>query len=843
MSGESDRNPHGIRQDLRYGLRVLIRQPRFSLITIFTLALGIGTATAVFSIFFEVLLRPLPYSRPEQLVALWGYEAHTMNVPASGPDFFDWQKQNRVFAAMVAYADYRNFSFSDRNFSFSEGAQTEHVRGSVISPDFFRTLGTQPREGRDFFSDEERQTHSRVAIISHRLWQLRFAGQDVLGKQISLDSNTFTIVGVLPPQFWFPHMDDVDVWVPLNSDVANLGEGSSLERRNSRWLKVIARMKPNITLQQANDDMRRVASELEQSYSQTNSGVGVSVTSLYRDAVGNVQQVLWMLQGAVALVFLVACLNVAGLLLARSVERRREVATRIILGASRWRMAQQLFAEALVLCFVGGVLGILIASGALHLFRVLQAANTTIAALGSMAMLGSGPMDLSRGELAGINGQVLLFITLAVLVSACVCSMAPLFMVSRTRPIEGMGSGMRLSASRWVKTFRTALVAAEVAIATVLLVGAVLLAKSLWHLNTASPGFTSEGVLAAQIQMTGKKYATEAPRLALYDELLGRTRALPRVSAVGMIDYLPFAGLHNNGPFLVKGGDSNDLWKGPLAEYRIVSGDYFNAMQIQLVSGRAFNAQDSENHPHTVIVSRNLADDFLGGATHAVGQHLRIAFVPDEWVEVVGVVGDVKHWNVGERASLYVYFPITQWEVASMFVVARSSPEGAHSLGPSLRAIVAGIDPTLAVFDVKTMDQRRRESFGPYQMNLFALGTFASAALVLACVGLYGIISFIIVQRTPEMGIRMALGAQPSQILGLVLKQCLAVTLTGLALGSLAAAGTTRFLKHFLYGVGSYDPATFAIAGGAILLVATCAGYFPARRATKIDAASALRHE
>jgi putative ABC transport system permease protein len=837
MFSEAGNNKsYGFWQDLRYGVRTLPRNPRFSLIAIITLALGIGTATAIFSILYEVLLRPLPYVHPEQLVAIWGYEARTANVPASGPDFLDWQKQNRVFSNMVAYSNYRDFNFGDES-------QPEHLRGSVVSPDFFRMLGMPPAVGRDFLPDEEKQTHSRVAVISHRFWKRRFAGQDVLGRTITLDTNAFTIVGVLPPKFWFPHMDDVDIWVPLNSAPANLGENATLDHRDSHWLKVIARLKPEVTLQQANDDMHRVAAELEHTYPTTNSGVGASVKSFYEDAVGNVQSVLWLLQGAVGLVFLVACLNVAGLLLARSIERQREVATRIILGAGRWRIAQQLFAETLVLCFFGGGLGVLTADIALRLFRVFQATGATIAAQGSTVIIGSGAMDLSRGAQANINGQVLLFVTLVVFLSACVCSLAPLFMVSRTSPIEGVASGGRFTAKRWVKTFRTTLVAGEVAMATVLLVGAVLLVKSLMHLNAASPGFVPQGAMAAQLQITGVKYATEEPRLAFYEQLLSRSRSQPGVTAAGLIDFLPFGGLHNNGPFLVKGSAASELWRGPLAEYRVVSADYFKTMQISTLAGRDFDSQDAENHPHTVIVSRNLADEFLGGARNAVGQHLRLAFAPDDWFEVVGVVGDVKHWNVGEQASRYVYFPITQWEVASMFVVVRSTPAGAEALAPSLRAVVAGIDGTQSIFDAKSLDDRRKESFGPYQMNLFALGTFACAALALACVGLYSIISFIVVQRTPEVGIRMALGAQRGQVLGLVLKQCLGVTVAGLGLGCVAALGTSRFLSHFLYGVSTSDPPTFAIAAGAIFLVAMCAGYFPARRATEIDAARALRHD
>jgi len=543
------------------------------------------------------------------------------------------------------------------------------------------------------------------------------------------------------------------------------------------------------------------------------------------------------------LVFLIACLNVAGLLLARSIERQGEVAMRLILGAGRARIAQQLFVETLVLCIAGGGLGVLMAGGMLRLFHGLQATSATIAAQGSTVVIGGGAMDLSRGELAGINGQVLLFVTLVVFLSACVCSLAPLFMVSRTSPIEGVRSGGRVSASSWVKTFRTTLVAAEVAMATVLLIGTVLLVKSLMNLNAASPGFVSQGVLAAQLQISGDKYSTDESRLAFYDQLLGRSRSLPGVTSAGIIDFLPFAGLHNNAPFLVQGSTDSDLWKGALAEYRVVSANYFKTMQIPMLAGRDFNPQDTDNHPRTVIVSRNLADSFLGGARNALGQHLRLSFAPDGWFEVVGVAGDVKHWNVGEQASRYVYFPITQWQVASMFVVVRSSPGAEKGLVTSLRSEVARIDRSQSIFDVKSMDERRKESFGPYEMNLFALGTFASAALVLACVGLYGIISFIVAQRTSEVGIRMALGAQPGEVMRLILRQCLGVTAAGLVLGSLAALGTTRFLSRFLYGIGQKDLGTFAIAAAAILVVATCAGYFPARRATKTDVASALRHD
>lgn len=821
--------------DVSYSLRLLLRKPRFSVITTTTLALGIGIATAIFSILFEVVLRPLPYSHPEQLVAIWGYEPHTVNVPASGPDFLDWQKRNRTFTDMVAYSNYRDFNVGDKS-------QPEHVRGSVVSVEFCRTLGISVALGRDFLPDEEKQTHSRVALISDRFWHRHFSGQDVVGRSVILDSNAFTIVGVLSPRFWFPHMDDVDIWVPLNSDPANLGENATIEQRDSHWLKVFARLKRGVTLQQASEDIHRIVLELEHEYPKTNTGLSATVNSLYDDAVGNVKPVLWLLQGAVGLVFLVACLNVAGLLLARSMERQREVATRLVLGASRQRIAQQLFWETLVLCFAGGGLGTAVAAIVLRLFRALQVTSSSIAAQGSTVMIGTGAMDFSRGAEAGINGQVLLFVSLIIFLAALLCSMAPLYLVSRTNPIEGMRSGSNISASRWVRTFRSVLVAAEVSIATVLLVGTVLLVKSVIHLNAASPGFAAEGVLTGQLQITGSKSSDAKALLSFYDQLMARSRNLPGVTGAGIIDFLPFAGLHNNAPFLVRGNKESNLWNGPLAEYRVVSAGYFSAMRIPLLTGRDFDVQDTDR-PRVVIVSRNLADEFLGGVQNAVGQQLRLTFSRRDWFQVVGVVGDVKHWNVGEQPSRYVYFPLTQWQVSTMFLVVRANSERAEGLTASLRSQVAAIDSTQSIFNIESMEERRRESFAPYELNLFALGTFAISALVLACVGLYGIISFLVVQRAPEVGVRMALGARSAQVLNLILKQCLTVTGVGLILGSLAALGGTSFLSHFLYGLDRNDAGSFAIAVVIIVLVATAAGYFPARRATKIDAARVLRHE
>jgi putative ABC transport system permease protein len=381
-----------------------------------------------------------------------------------------------------------------------------------------------------------------------------------------------------------------------------------------------------------------------------------------------------------------------------------------------------------------------------------------------------------------------------------------------------------------------------VAAATLLLIGSGLLVKSLLHLTAAGGGFNVQQVLTAKLQLSHSRYSTDEQALRFYDQLLTQVRNTPSVTSAGLIDFLPFAGLHNNAPFLAAGSHDSDLWKGPLAEYRVVSPEYFRSLEIPLLAGRDFNQEDSENHPKTVIVSRNLAQQMFGGVQQAIGKRLRVTFVPNEWVEVIGVAGDVKHWSVGEEPSRYIYFPILQWEAREFFAVVRASGD-LESLVSPLQAELAGIDKEQIMFDVKPMAKRYAESFGPYQMNLLAVGSFAIVTLILAGVGLYGVIAFIVAQRTREIGIRVALGAQSRRVLLLMMRQCWAVTVSGLVLGCLTAVVGSRFLGRFLYKTGKADPTTFLIVAASVLLLATAAGFFASRGAIGIEPAEALRQE
>jgi putative ABC transport system permease protein len=826
--------PGSLSGEIRYAVRTLSRNPRFSVTGILTLVAGIGISTAIFSLLYAVVMRPLPYARPDRLVAIWNYEGRTSNVPSSAPDFVDWRKQNRVFEEIAGYSNFRDINLGH------PGA-LEHIRSAVISTNFFHVLGVRPLAGRDFLVNEEQETHGRVALISHRFWLSKFGGRQALGTSMTLDAHAFTVIGIVPAQFWFPHMDDVDIWVPLTADAANIGGETPLDKRDSHWLKAIARLKAGVTIRQARDDMNRVADELSRAYPETNSGLGVRVTSLSEEALGNVRSVLLLLQGAAALVFVVACLNAAGLFLARSVERRGQVAIRLMMGGSSWRVGRQLFVEALTLCAAGGALGTAAAIGVLRIYASLQAINATVAAQGSMVLLGSQPMDFSRGTGAGINIYVVLFITLVVFISAAICSVAPLLMVSRTNPAAAVNAGGRTATSSWAERFRTGLVMAEIAVATILVLGASFLARSLSNLNAASPGFQPAGVLTGEIKLFGTKYSSDEQCVSFYKKLLAGLADIRGVRSAGLIDFLPFTGLHNNGPFLTEHNTDKNLWKGPLAEYRVVSSGYWRAMEIPILAGRDFTDQDTINRPNTIIISNSLAKEFFGTAGNAVGRRLKVVFSPNEWVEVVGVAGDVKHWSAGERVSRYIYFPIPQWQARSFFVVARTASTQVGNLGSEVQSALARVDPNQAIFDIKPMQERYEESFGPFALQLFAIGSFAGVTLFLACVGLYGIISFTIVQRTREIGVRVALGAQPAQIVGLVMKHCFAVTITGLLIGSAIGMGTDRLLAHFLYRVTASDPLTVVTAMAAILAVAAATGYGAGRRIGKLNAAEALR--
>jgi putative ABC transport system permease protein len=800
--------------DLRYALRMLAKSPAFSLIAVLTLGLAIGANTALFSVVNAVLLRPLPYPQSEQLVRVFGTQPTLDEAPTSPANFLEWKEENQVFE--------RIGTWNGQGFNLLGGDKPERVIGARVSADLLQLLRVQPALGRLFTNDEDQEGRGQVVVLSYDFWRSRFAGDpNTLRQTITLNDQSYTVIGVMPKGFAFPSAR-TQAWVPVAFNAAER------KTRDTNFIDVVARLKPGVSIEQARANMDAVARSQAERYPQSNTGIGVKVVSLHEHIVGDVRPMLIVLLGAVAFVLLIACANIANLLLARAAARQREMAIRGALGASRSRVVRLLLTESIVLAVLGGAVGLLFAIWSLDLLVSLKPAN------------------LPRLAEIGVNRTVFLFTLAVSIVTGIVFGLVPAWQASKPDLNEGLKeSGRGSSGGPRGQRVRAALVVTEIALSLVLLVGAGLMIRSFSRLLAVDPGFKSDNVLAAFVSLPVPKYPQRQAQVAFFDRLIDRLRNIPSVSAAGIVSDLPLFGGSSTG-FAIDGRPEPLPGQRPMTEYRMITSDYFTAMGMKLVKGRAFSRHDTEDAPAVVIINETMAARFFAGE-EPVGRRIGLSGNPVDWREIVGVVGDIRNYGLDADVKPEAYVPLQQSapeylsNVASAMNVIVRSPNDPSTLASTLREQVQALDKDQPVSEIKTMEWYLADSMAQRRFNMLLLGAFAGLALVLAAVGIYGVIAYTVTQRTHEMGIRIALGAKSGDILRLVFASAIVTTLAGIVIGLAAAFGLTRILQRLLYQVTATDPFVFAIIPILLLVVAAVATYIPARRAMKVDPVTALR--
>jgi putative ABC transport system permease protein len=800
-------------QDLRYGARMLRKNPGFTAVAVLTLALGIGANTAMFSVINAVLLRSLPFTNPQQLLVLQELSPSVGLHSPSYPDFLDWRKQSKTMPQMAA--------LNDRSFNLSGVAQPENINGYAVSPNCLALLGVRPILGRDFLPSEETPGTAPVAILSYALWESHFgADPNVIGKNLTLDGRSFAIIGVLPPNIRF--LDKTDLLAPIG-----VWAGEMMNRGDRGDMAGIARLAPNATLAQARAEMDTIAANLRKEYP-VNAGISVSVTPLRDQLAGDTRPAILVLFGAVVFVLLIACVNVANLFLARGAARAREIAVRQACGASRQRLVRQMLTESFVLAGFGGGLGI--AAGA----------------LGIEGLRHLIPANILQGAVITMDRSVLLFSAAMVVLVAVAFGLAPAWQASQPRVHETLKEGGRSSTSGAQQNrLRSALVIVETALALVLLVGAGLMMKSMYRLLQVNPGFRPERVLTLEIDLRTAQYSKDEATLNFWRQVLDRVRVLPGVEAAALGTLVPLTGDHNRTDITIEGMPTPEPGKFPHPDYHSVSAGYLDALTIPLLRGRNFTAADTKTAPPVALINYTMAHRFWPNGD-AIGKRLRFGH-PEwkddfPWITVVGVVGDTKLYGLSNPSRLELYLPYEQSPTTVMSLVLRSAIDPA-SLTSAVRGAVLAIDKDQPVADVNTMTQLVDKSVATPRITLVLLGLFSALALVLAAIGTYGVNAYSVQQRTHELGIRLALGAQRGDVLRLVLTHGMKLAGLGIAIGIAAAFGLTRLMASLLFGTGASDPIAFSAASIVLLLVAVAACCVPARRAMRVDPMVALRYE
>jgi putative ABC transport system permease protein len=804
-------------QDIRYGFRLLVRRPAFTLVAVSTLALGIGANTAIFSVVNAVLMRTLPYQEPERLVALWetnaqpGQELNDRNEVAMG-NFLDWRAQADAFDEIAAL----NYS----NVNLTGIGEPERIQGAVVTTNLFSTLGVQPSIGRAFIAEEEKPESQRAVIVSHGLWQRRFGSDhELVGKTLTLNGNPVVVVGIMPPAFdlEFPITRQVDMWLPMRIAASNTD-------RQSHYLYVLGRLKRGVSHDQSQAGMDVLASQLQQQYPKTNSGRGANVIPLHQQLVGNVQPYLRLLFAAVGFVLLIACTNVASLLLARVTARQKEVAIRMAIGASRLRVIRQLLIESILLSSISGLAGLLIAYW------------------GTDLLVAMAPPEVPRLGEVGLRAPVFLWTLGVSMITGLFFGLAPALGASKPDLNESLKEGGRSSAVAGRSRMRNILVVSELALALVLLIGAGLMIRSFARLQNVNPGFDPKNVLTMNISLPRQKYGESVKISSFFNRLLEGVLSVPGVEAVGGIDPLPLGGSDGTTGFVVEGAPPQAVGDRPEVGERTITSQYFDAMRIPVLKGRTFSESDREDAPRVVIINEALAQRFWPDE-EAIGKRLGFrAKEPQIWHEVVGIVGNVKHRRLDAVPKPELYFPYSQYPGTFMTLVARTASDPINAI-PAIRNQVLALDADQPVFDIKTMSERMSKSIAVSRFIMLMLGAFAALSTLLAAVGIYGLMAYAVAQRTHEIGVRMALGAEASDVVKLVLGQGLKLVVAGMGLGVAGALALTRLMQSLLFNLSPTDPLTFTVISAILAGVALAACFVPARRATKVDPMVALRYE
>ncbi len=808
-------------KDLRYSFRMLLKKPGFTVIAVLALAIGIGANSAIFSVINTVLLRPLPYNNPDRLIAVMeqspqrGYP----EMPISYANFADWVDQNHVFEELAA--------FRTDDFTLTGIGEPERVSGTRVSASLFPMLETQPLSGRVFGVAEDKPGAERVVVLSYRMWQRHFGSDpNVLGQPITLDDESYTIIGIMPQSFRFPAVftyagktvnQASDFWVPIAPALSETPRGS-----HSSF--AIGRLKAGVTLEEARAEMAAIESRLEQQYPDENTAIESRLLPLHEQAVAYIRPALMVLLSAVGFVLLIACTNVANLLLARAATRHKEIAIRTALGAGRLRLIRQLLTESLLLSLTGGGLGLLLAMWAVD------------------GLAAIGPQDIPRLNEIGLDRWVLLFTFAVSVATGLIFGLVPALQASKPNLTEVLKDGARgATSSLRNNRIRSILVTTEIALSLLLLVGAGLMLRSFIRLQQVDPGFRTDNILTLNLSLSESRYPEKHQIAGFFQEAINKVRALPGVEAVGATSELPLSGGMSTSGFDIEGRPAPPPDEKMMAGNRAISPDYFSTMGISFIKGRDFTDMDNEKAAGVAIINQSLARLFFRDED-PIGKRVSWDAKTNQWYSIVGVVSDIRHASLDEKAEPEIYLPYLQRPKPSLTLAIRTHTDS-ESMLSAVRSEIQSIDKDQPIDEAMTMNQYLSDSISQRRFNTLLLGLFATLALGLALVGIYGVMSYSVTQRTHEIGIRMALGAKTTDVLKLVVGQGLMLALAGIAAGLAASFALTRLLSDLLYEVSATDFLTFASVSVLLAIAALLASYIPARRATRVDPMVALRYE
>ncbi len=807
-------------QDLRFGARMLLKQPGFTLIAVLTLALGIGAITAIFSVVQTVLLRPLPFAKQEQLVALWKRDttANTSFEELSMAETRDWGQQAKTLSGVVVMPA----TVYGYGYVLTGRGEPVQLESAKVSGSFFSLLGAQAAVGRVFSDSDDVVNGAKIAVLSDRVWRERFnADPNIIGQGVTLSETSFTVVGVMPAQFEFPK--GVDLWMPIKTVVP----AEWTERYGGSFLTAVGRLKDGVTLAQAEAELNTIVAGIAAAHPETHaSGHRIVSTPLAAHLFGDARPALWLLLAATGMLLLIATANIASLSLARATARRREFAVRAAMGAGRGRLVRQLLTESFLLALAGGIGGVALSYWLVRL------------------LVRVAPTDIPRIEEVSLNGVVLLFSLGVTILTALLCGLVPALTASRMNLNQALSEGgNRMSGARSGARTRGALVIAEIAVTVILLIGATLILRSFINLSRLDPGFDPANVLTMQIRPQGAKYSKPEDRRAFYRQLIERLESRPGIESASGVLIRPMEGLAGwDTPFMTEGQSAVEAKKNRVPNLEAVTPHYFRTIRLPLKAGREFTDYDTDQSEPVAIISQTMAQTVFGAGVDPIGRRLRLDLQGEQWRSIVGIAGDTRYRAL-QDTRFDVYIPYAQWGRAFLNHFAVRTQVDARSMLSVVRNEVAALDPALAISRVATMDEMVAAHLAQPRFSAGLLNWLAGLALLLAVIGIYGVLAYSVTARTGEFGIRLALGAQARDLLQLVIGQGMRLVLIGLGLGLVAALGLTRWLQTLLFGVSATDPVTFAGIAFLLLAVALLACWIPARRATQVDPLVALRHE
>ncbi|HKY06125.1 MAG TPA: ABC transporter permease, partial [Blastocatellia bacterium] len=801
-------------QDLRYAVRILVKNPGFTVVAVITLALGVGANTAIFSVVHAVMLSPLPYADPDRLVVLAEYNRGGERMGPAYPNYLDWRERANSFEEMAAY--------QASSFNLTGVDRAVRLQGRRVNWNFFRLLGVSPQIGRAFTEQDDSPTAEPAALLSNGVWKEQFGGDaDIIGRTIKVDGKQHTVIGVLPPDFEYFRRDDL--YVPIGLALTTPGQGL-LDRGNHYNMYILSRLKPGVTVEQANTEIVQLAAQLEQEYPNTNSGNTASATGLADVFVEEIRPALIVLLAAVGFVLLIACVNVANLMLVRSAERQKEIALRLALGAGRGRIIRQLLSESLVVAIAGGTAGLLIGVWA------------------TRGLVALAPPNVPRLATVGLNLTVLGFTLGVSVLTGLFFGLLPALQTSATNLQAILKEGGRSVAGVMRERTRKVLLVAEVGLALVLLIGAGLMLRTVSELMSVDPGFNADNLLTMRFNLGADAYPPEK-RHIFFKEMTEQIESIPGIESAALSYSIPIDGSNWNSVFIV--GDKPVPPRAELhdAAFTPVSANYFKTLGVRLLKGRLFNETDTPTSPKVIVINETLANRLWPGED-SVGKRIKQGFPESDtpWREVVGVVSDVKLNGIERSVPMQVFLPTAHEPARSFALIIRTKSEP-HAFASTIEQTIRSLDKDLPVYGVRSMDQLLGNGIAQQRLMMVLLGGFAVLALVLAAVGIYGVMSYAVAQRTHEIGIRMAMGARPKDVLRLIVGQGMTLTVIGVSLGLASAFGLTRLMTKLLFGVSATDPVSYLVLTLVLTVVAFLACYLPARRATKVDPMVALRYE